>query len=243
MDNEVLKATVLAKGRELAPTNSFTTHTRLHGEVILTTWPSGVQTIDRMPIGQVPIPICILDPNIPANHDMWWIAAKLLEIPTEMPIELIEAPMAIAQHYHELREAHDHGHAHGDLLGDYIPLEQSWEAFIGDYGKEEIKRTGQRAVEATDNLREGLAKLEGNDTPITFIGVARGKTWGVNDSEQLDIDCGEFGMVRAFSAVKEKGKPIHQMYCHHVRITLEQITMATAEREYKLLGGNWIEQS
>ena len=50
----------------------------------------------------------------------------------------LETPLAIRQHYHELREAHDHGYASGNNYEIEQTLEQSWKSFIGDYGKKEI---------------------------------------------------------------------------------------------------------
>lgn len=157
MDNEVLKATVLAKGKEIAPIYctryeiapyvSIESHVDHNGFSIYRNWTHSEKVFE----------VCRVRIELPAYSAEWWIAAKLLEIPTEMPIELMEAPMAIAQHYHELREAHDAGFTH--YQGITMTIDQSWERFIGDYGKEEIKRTGQRAVEATDNLKESLSKL------------------------------------------------------------------------------------
>ena len=52
----------------------------------------------------------------------------------------LETSLAIRQHYHELREAHDAGYANGNEHGVHMTIEQSWERFIGDYGKEEVKQ-------------------------------------------------------------------------------------------------------
>jgi hypothetical protein len=50
----------------------------------------------------------------------------------------LETPLAIRQHYHELREAHDAGYANGNEHGVHMTIEESWEKFIGDYGKKEM---------------------------------------------------------------------------------------------------------
>lgn len=84
METEKLKQLVLAKGKEIAPTVG--TH-EIYAGIVVTNWPSGIRTIDRIPDGAAAIPICILDEKIPASHHIWWIAAKLLDIPTEMLIK------------------------------------------------------------------------------------------------------------------------------------------------------------
>ena len=107
MENETLKQLVLAKGREVAPSVANTIVVR--GQVSITTWPSGVQTIDRIPEGHAPIPICILDSKIADDHDTWWIAAKILDIPTEMSIDEFEQDLTNRQYIHDLRQAFDAG--------------------------------------------------------------------------------------------------------------------------------------
>jgi len=50
----------------------------------------------------------------------------------------LETPLAIRQHYNELQEAHDAGYANGNEHGVHMTIEESWEKFIGDYGKKEM---------------------------------------------------------------------------------------------------------
>jgi len=50
----------------------------------------------------------------------------------------LETPLAIRQHYNELQEAHDAGYANGNEHGVHMTIEESWEQFIGDYGKKEM---------------------------------------------------------------------------------------------------------
>ena len=78
--------------------------------------------------------------------------------------------------------------------------------------------------------------------PIVFVGAAQAKTWG-NGSERLGINCGEAGMLKVWSQTENGGigKPIHQLYCGYVRITIEQLTEDQAKEEFTKLGGTWNE--
>lgn len=48
METEKLKQLVLAKGKEIAPTVG--TH-EIYAGIVVTNWPSGIRTIDRIPDG------------------------------------------------------------------------------------------------------------------------------------------------------------------------------------------------
>lgn len=62
----------------------------------------------------------------------------MMESETEMPIEQYELELSIRQHYHELEEAHNAGFINGRNPENQMTIEQSWEQFIGDYGKREV---------------------------------------------------------------------------------------------------------
>lgn len=259
MENETLKQLVLAKCEEVAPI--FATKYELAPFVNVQCHfdGNGFGIFRNWTDSDAEFEVCRLRVELPAHSGEWWIAAKILEIETEMSIDEFELSMAIRQHYNDMQDAHHAGFTNGNENGIHMTKEQSWEAFIGDYGKEEMKQpvplfdsqlhelcvalgwqggTYHHVLSEVKRLKAAAAKPDA----ITFVGYVGSKTWKGTGSEYLGINCGEFGMIELTSAVKEKGKPIHQMYCEHVKITVEQLTIDEAKTEFTAIGGTWHEQ-
>jgi len=139
MENEKLKQLVLAKGKEVAPI--FATKYELAPFVNVQCHfdGNGFGIFRNWTDSDVEFEVCRLRVELPAHSGEWWVAAKILEIETEMSIDEFELSMAIRQHYNDMKDAHDAGF--DNFHGITMTKEQSWEAFIGDYGKEEVKQT------------------------------------------------------------------------------------------------------
>ena len=98
MKNETLKQLVLAKGKEaapifatkyeLAPFVNVQCHFDGNGFGIFRNWTDSENESE----------VCRLRVELPAHSGEWWVAAKILEIETEMPIDEFELSMAIKQH-------------------------------------------------------------------------------------------------------------------------------------------------
>lgn len=135
MENETLKQLVLAKGKEVAPILSR--HYVVANGVEFVHQDNQFVFYTIRADGKHRL-FCNVLFFMPANDPNWWIAAKILDIPTEMSIDEFELSMAIRQHYNDMQDAHDAGF--DNFHGITMTKEQSWEAFIGDYGKEEMKQ-------------------------------------------------------------------------------------------------------
>ena len=131
MENETLKQLVLAKGKELQGQN-LKNGAYVHEE-------RNFQFKYGIDLGGANGSI-YFDQSIPDDSFIWPLVAQILDIETEMSIDEFELSMAIRQHYNDMQDAHDAGFDNGNENGIHMTKEQSWEAFIGDYGKEEMKQ-------------------------------------------------------------------------------------------------------
>ena len=125
MENETLKQLVLAKGKELQGQN-LKNGAYVHEE-------RNFQFKYGIDLGGANGSI-YFDQSIPDDSFIWPLVAQILDIETEMSIDEFELSMAIRQHYQELHQAFTEGYK------CIIPEQDGWEAFIGNYGKEEIKQ-------------------------------------------------------------------------------------------------------
>ena len=261
MENETLKQLVLAKGREIAPTFPARQEIAPFVEIEQHYARYGYSIYRKFQDGDREIEVCRIHDELPANNSQWWIAAKILDIPTEMSIDEFEQDLTNRQYVHDLRQAFDAGGDWGfaKANGAKVHCDVAFNQFM----EKEPQAPAHEPVPFFDSqLRELCVALGWHGgtyhqvlaevkrlkaaTPrpdaITFVGYVGSKTWKGTGSEYIGVNCGEFGMIELTSAVKEKGKPIHQMYCEHVKITVEQLTIDEAKSEFTAIGGTWHEK-
>ena len=109
MENETLKQLVLAKGREIAPTFPARQEIAPFVEIEQHYARYGYSIYRKFQDSDREIEVCRIHDELPANNSQWWIAAKILDIPTEMPIDEFEQDLTNRQYVHDLRQAFDAG--------------------------------------------------------------------------------------------------------------------------------------
>ena len=109
MENETLKQLVLAKGKEVAPV--FATKYELAPFVNVQCHfdGNGFGIFRNWTDSDAEFEVCRLRVELPAHSGEWWVAAKILDIPTEMPIDEFEQDLTNRQYVHDLRQAFDAG--------------------------------------------------------------------------------------------------------------------------------------
>ncbi len=106
MENETLKQLVLAKGKEVAPILSK--HYVVANGIAFVHCDNQFRIYTIRADGKHRL-FCNVLFFMPANDPNWWIAAKILDIETEMPIDEFEQDLTNRQYIHDLRQAFDAG--------------------------------------------------------------------------------------------------------------------------------------
>jgi len=206
MENEKLKEIVWATCQELAP--QFYSPHQIKEGLSLVCFLVGMGFEFRKRVNGLFQYPCRIEHNTPCDSIEWWIAAKLLDIPTEMPIKVFEADIAARHYQHELDEARREGFE--DAVSQKLTSpEQELCAMIRDgLGKIKFVDVGSRPSEVFDTERFGRL----------FDAVMMGESYKANaDAKQHEHELSESWRKGFIHAVTEKLTCAERELCTMIR--------------------------